>query len=218
MKKAAVVLSGCGVYDGSEIYETTLTLLALDKFDVQVQCFAPDIPQHHVVNHLTGEVSTGETRSVLVEAARLARGKIAPLEECRAENFDFVLFPGGFGAAKNLSNFALAGEAYAVQAEVVRVIREFVDAAKPLGLMCIAPVLAAKVLGDHGVCLTIGNEAATAALLEQQGAAHVNCAVSDTAVDEDLKVVTTPAYMLGERIRDVAEGIERLVEQVVGLS
>lgn len=218
MKKAAVILSGCGVFDGSEIYETTLTLLALDKLDVEAHCFAPDIPQCHVINHASGEEASGETRSVLVESARLARGNISPLADLRAEDFDFAIFPGGFGAAKNLSDFAVSGEAYAVQAEAARVIRDFVAAQKPLGLMCIAPVLVAKVLGDRGVCLTIGKDPDTAAVLSKQGARHIDCEVTGTAVDEQLKVVTTPAYMLGERIRDVAEGIERLVEQLVGMA
>ncbi len=156
-KKVAVILSGCGVYDGAEIHESVITLLRLSQRGAQVQCFAPNIAQHHVINHLTGE-EMPESRNVLVESARIARGEIKDLREARAEDFDALIVPGGFGAAKNLSDFAIAGAQCQVQPDVLALARGFVDAGKPVGLICIAPAMAAKIYGA-GVQCTIGNDA-----------------------------------------------------------
>ena len=197
-KKVAVILSGCGVYDGSEIYESVITLLRLDQRGAQVQCFAPNVPQLHVINHLTGE-EMPESRNVLTESARLARGQIKDLREARAEDFDALIMPGGFGAAKNLSTFATEGAAAKVLPEVLALAQAFAQAGKPVGLMCIAPVLAAKIFGAGVVC-TIGSDHDTAAALTQMGAEHHECEVSDIIEDSQRKLVTTPAYMLAQSI------------------
>ena len=216
-KKVAVILSGCGVYDGSEIYESVITLLRLDQRGASVQCFAPDIAQMHVVNHLTGEPMP-ESRNVLVEAARLARGAIKPLTEARAEDFDALIVPGGFGAAKNLSDFAVKGSACTVQPQVLETARAFAAAGKPIGLICIAPTLAVQIFGK-GVRCTLGSEDSEAAqALGEMGAEHIAAGVEDIVVDEVHKLVTTPAYMLARSICEAATGINKLVDQVLELA
>lgn len=216
-KRVAVVLSGCGVYDGAEIYEATLTLLHLAQSGADVQCFAPDIVQMHVVNHLTGEVAVNETRNVLVEAARLARGNIKSLTEAREEDFEALIVPGGFGAAKNLSDFAVNGAALTVQKDFLAFAQAMHAAGKPVGLICIAPTMAAAICGT-GVRTTIGNDGDTAAAVTATGAQHIVCAVGETCVDSEKKLVTTPAYMLAQSIVEANAGISKLVAEVLALA
>ena len=213
MAKIAVVLSGCGVFDGTEIHESVLTLLALDSHNHSYQCFAPDIEQMHVINHLTGEPSAGETRNVLVESARIARGNIKNLAELSVADFDAIIFPGGFGAAKNLCNFAVKGADMNVDPGVEAVAKNFAKAGKPAGYMCIAPTMLARIYGD-GVRCTIGNAEDVAGAITAMGGEHVNREVHDIAIDENRKVVTTPAYMLANRISEAAQGINKLVDQI----
>ncbi|SBW83671.1 Enhancing lycopene biosynthesis protein 2 [Pseudomonas veronii 1YdBTEX2] len=215
-KKIAVILSGCGVYDGAEIHESVITLLRLDQRGAQVQCFAPDIAQLHVINHLTGE-EMPESRNVLVESARIARGDVKDIREANAEDFDALIVPGGFGAAKNLSNFASAGAGCSLNPQVLALAEAFAEAGKPLGLICISPALAAKIYGP-GVTCTIGNDADTAAALDKMGAHHQACAVEDIVEDTARKLVSTPAYMLGKNISEVASGINKLVDRVLELT
>ncbi|GAB3485041.1 isoprenoid biosynthesis glyoxalase ElbB [Azotobacter salinestris] len=215
-KKVAVILSGCGVYDGSEIYESVLTLLRLDQRGAQVQCFAPNVPQLHVIDHYRGE-ETQESRNVLVEAARLARGNIKDVREGKVEAFDALILPGGFGAAKNLSDFAVSGADCTVQPDVLAFAQAFAQAGKPVGLICIAPALAARIYGPGVVC-TIGNDPDTAATLTRMGAQHENCAVDEIVVDPQRKLVTTPAYMLAKSISEAASGINKLVDRVLELA
>jgi enhancing lycopene biosynthesis protein 2 len=216
-KRVAVVLSGCGVYDGAEIYESTLTLLHLSQAGAQVQCFAPDIPQMHVINHLTGKVVPDETRNVLVEAARLARGNIKPVTEARIQDFDALIVPGGFGAAKNLCDFAVNGAAMHVQQDFLAFAQAMHKSGKPVGLICIAPTMAAAICGA-GVKTTIGNDADTAAAINATGAKHCECLVRDICVDREKKLVTTPAYMLAQSIAEANEGIGKLVKEVLALA
>ncbi len=218
MKKIGVILSGCGVYDGSEIHEAVLTLLYLDQAGAQAVCFAPDIDQHHVINHLTGNAAEDENRNVLVESARIARGQVTDLKEIESFDLDGLIIPGGFGAAKNLSDYAFKGAACEVIAEVAYAVKSFHLAGKPVGFMCIAPVIAARVLDDEKIELTIGNEEQTAADIETMGAVHVDTSVHGIVVSSRGKVVSTPAYMLGPSIGDVAKGIEALVKKVIELS
>ncbi|HNQ87124.1 MAG TPA: isoprenoid biosynthesis glyoxalase ElbB [Verrucomicrobiota bacterium] len=218
MKKVAVILGGCGVHDGSEIQESVLVLLALDRANAQAVCAAPDMPQHDVVNHLTGQPSPREQRNVLVESARIARDPIIPLGRLQIASVDGVIVPGGFGAAKNLSTFGLKGEAFDVHPEVARVLREARQAGKPLGFVCIAPAIAARLFGPEQVEFTIGQDAATARLLERYGGRHVNCPVHNVVIDGRLKIVTTPAYMLAERITEAEAGIQRLVQAVLEMA
>ncbi|ABA77205.1 isoprenoid biosynthesis glyoxalase ElbB [Pseudomonas fluorescens] len=215
-KKVAVILSGCGVYDGAEIYESVITLLRLDQRGAQVQCFAPNIAQLHVINHLTGE-EMPESRNVLVESARIARGDVKDLREADVEDFDALIVPGGFGAAKNLSNFAIEGAGCTVQPQVLALAEAFAEAGKPVGLICISPALAAKIYGP-GVTCTIGNDADTAAVMNKMGATHEDCAVTDIIEDKARKLVTTPAYMLAQTISEAASGINKLVDRVLELT
>lgn len=216
-KRVAVVLSGCGVYDGSEIYETVITLLRLDQAGAEVQCFAPDIQQLHVINHATGEVMAGEERNVLTEAARLARGNIQDLSEADAAEFDAVILPGGFGAAKNLSNFALNGAGLTVTPSLVAFIQTMREANKPVGLMCIAPAMTGVLFAEGATC-TIGSDPGVAGAIEMTGAIHKNCGVDEVCIDEANKLVTTPAYMLAENISEAALGINKLVDAVLAMA
>lgn len=215
-KKVAVILSGCGVYDGAEIHESVIALLRLDQRGAQVQCFAPNVAQLHVINHLNGE-EMPESRNVLVESARIARGAIKDIREAKVEDFDALIVPGGFGAAKNLSDFAVNGPDCTVQPDVLAFGQAFAAAGKPVGLICIAPHLVARFFGE-GVLCTIGNDADTAAALEKMGASHEDCAVGEIVEDEQRKLVTTPAYMLAQSISEAASGINKLVDRVLELA
>ncbi|MBW3141378.1 isoprenoid biosynthesis glyoxalase ElbB [Ferrimonas balearica] len=216
MKPIAVILSGCGVFDGSEIHESVLTLLSLSRAGVAYQCFAPDRDQRHVVNHLTGEVAEGEQRNILVESARIARGEIQPLSALVVDDFAAVILPGGFGAAKNLCDFAVAGAGCEVEEDVMAACRAFTAAGKPSGFLCIAPIMLPKLYGE-GVKGTIGTDAGTAEAFTQMGGAHQDCLVTDIVVDEVHQVVSSPAYMLAGNIAEAAEGIDKLVQQVVAM-
>ncbi|MGK9065935.1 isoprenoid biosynthesis glyoxalase ElbB [Stutzerimonas chloritidismutans] len=216
-RKVAVILSGCGVYDGSEIYESVITLLRLDQRGATVQCFAPDIPQLHVIDHRTGE-ETSESRNVLTEAARLARGQIKDLREADVAEFDALIIPGGFGAAKNLSDFASKGAACQVQPDVLALAQAFAKAGKPVGMMCIAPTMAAQIFGAGVVC-TLGNDDDPAAqAAREMGVEHTACEVTEIVEDTQRKLVTTPAYMLAQSISEAASGIYKLVDRVLDLT
>jgi len=219
MAKIGVVLSGCGVYDGSEIHEAVITLLAIDRAGAEAVCMAPDVDQLHVVNHLTGEPAAGESRNVLVESARIARGNIRDIASVKATDIDALMLPGGFGAAKNLCDFAVKGAECSVNPEVARLVREIVSAKKPLAAVCIAPALIARVLGGDRLSpsLTIGTDAGTAAALETMGGKHVDCPVREFVVDKQNKLITSPAYMLAGRISEAAEGIEKTVKALLEL-
>ncbi len=212
MKKIAVVLAGNGVFDGSEIHEATLTLLAIVRNGATYQCFAPDINQAHVINHITGE-EMPEIRNVMVESARIARGNIKRLSEYNASEFDAIIFPGGFGVAKNLSTFAFDGADFVVIPEAEKSVRDTVKSGKPIGALCISPVLVTKVLGD--VKVTIGDEEDTLKAIEQIGGTHVKTTHGQIVVDEKYKVVTTPCYMLDATIEQIAVGAENVVKQIL---
>jgi len=218
MAKVGVILSGCGVYDGSEIHEAVITLLTLDRAGVDTLCMAPNMEQK-VVNHLTGEQAEGETRNVLVESARISRGNISDISTVKANDIDALFLPGGFGAAKNLCNFASKGTDCEVHPEVARLVKEVVAAHKPLAAICIAPALISKVLGDEKLAhkLTIGTDPETAQALTAMGSEHVSCPVSSFVIDKQNKLVSSPAYMLAGRISEAAEGIEKTVKEVLAL-
>lgn len=200
----AVILAGCGVFDGSEIHETVLTLLALDRLGASYQCFAPDVPQAHVINHLKGEVAEGESRNVLVEAARIARGEIKALSEFNADDFDAIAFPGGFGVAKNLSTFAFDGAECTVNTGVERALKDMVAAKKPIAALCITPAIVARVL--HGAEVTIGRDEATASAIDAMGAKHTVTTHGEVVIDQAYKLVTTPCYMLDATVSQIADG------------
>lgn len=215
MARIGVVLSGCGFLDGSEIHESVLTILALQKAGLQYQCLAPDIEQMHVVNHREGVPVEGESRNVLTEAARIARGEIKATESVTADEFDGLIFPGGYGAAKNLSNFAVTGGDCTVDSSVTRLVKDLHAQGKPIGFICIAPAIAARLL--PGVKVTIGSDQGTAATLEQMGAKHIECPASDFVEDEEQKILSTPAYMCDAPLPDIAAGIEKLVRRMADL-
>jgi enhancing lycopene biosynthesis protein 2 len=213
MHKVGLVLSGCGVYDGSELHESIITMLELDKAGVEVICIAPDVVQADVINHLDGSPSA-QSRSVLLESARIARGEVKVIANMSVDDFDALIFPGGFGAAKNLSNYASSAADCSVEPSVHALIEAMHRAGKPIAALCIAPVLLAKVLGG-GVNLTIGNDSKTAADIAAMGAKHSECSVQDIVIDSENKVVTTPAYMLATSIADLHIGIAKVVKQLI---
>jgi enhancing lycopene biosynthesis protein 2 len=214
-KRVGVLLSGCGFLDGAEIQEAVCTLLSLDRRKAKLVAMAPDVAQHHVVDHVAKQPAAGQGRSVLTESARIVRGQITDLAKVSAADLDALILPGGFGVAKNLCSFAVEGRQMRVLPAVEALVRAMRAAGKPMGFVCIAPVLAARVLGAEGVRLTIGDDAETAAAIESWGARHVACPVDQIVLDDRLKVVSTPAYMLGPWIADVAEGIDKLVAAVL---
>jgi enhancing lycopene biosynthesis protein 2 len=212
MKKIAVILSGCGVSDGSEIHEATLALLAIRKAGCEYSVFAPDKEQTEVVNHYTGAI-VQEKRNILAESARIARRKALPLSELKLEKFDAIIFPGGYGVAKNLSDFAYKGENYSVIPEVEKVLLKAYELKKPIGAMCISPILLAKVFKGCKITLGAVNDASKA--VEKNGAKHVVTNHGETVVDEKYKLVSTPAYMLDANIEQIAESADNLVKELL---
>jgi len=212
MKKFAIILSGSGVFDGAEIHETTMTMLAIMKNGGQYQIFAPDIPQHHVINHMNGE-EMNEQRNVLIESARIARGDIKPMSEYNEADFDALIMPGGFGAAKNLSDFAVKGPECSVNKDVEKAIKDTVAAKKPLGAICISPAVVARVL--KGVEITIGQDQDTINGLEAMGARHKKTTHGEVIVDEKYNVFSTPCYMLDANILQIWDGAENIVKAML---
>jgi len=216
-KKIGVLLSGCGVFDGTEVHESVLTLLYIDQAGADAVCFAPDIPQVQVINHLTQQEEK-ETRNVLVESARIARGEIQNINDVDVAQLDAVILPGGFGAAKNLSEFAFKGPQGEVNKDVVTLLKKVIEAKKPLGALCIAPATVGMALRDISPELTIGNDEGITGALASIGVKHTLCRVDEIVVDEKNRIVTSPAYMLGSGIADVAKGIQKLVEKVIQMT
>ncbi len=217
MTNIAVILSGCGHLDGAEIRESVLALTALDKAGAKVSIFAPDAEQHHVVNHLTGE-ETGESRNIIIEAARIARGKIAPLSELNVADFDALVMPGGFGAAKNFSDLAFKGGDCTINPAVKTIITGFFSAGKPIGAICIAPaIVVAALKGKATPTVTIGDD--EDGLIKALGGTHQSCKTEQCVIDKEHKIVTTSAYMQDDaRVYDVFLGIDRLVQAVMNLT
>ena len=214
--KIGLLLAGCGGYDGSEIHETVLTLLFLDRAGAIVKCMAPDAEQRRVINHLTQQMPD-EKRNVLVESARIARGDILDIRYVHAGDIDGLIIPGGFGAAINLSDFAVSGPECVVHPDVHRLLTDMLALSKPVGAMGIAPATVVRAMDGRPPKVTIGNDAGTASGIETMGGIHRDCQVGDICVDQENRIVTTPAYMLGSTISDVAIGIEKLVQQVLAL-
>lgn len=219
--KFAIILSGCGVFDGSEIHEATAAMLAVDEAGCSYQCFAPNTWQAKTIDHFTGHATAiagdDDNRNVLAESARIARGNIKNLSEFRAQDFDAVIFPGGFGAAMNWSNFASKGSACDVNEEIKRVIEESYEQGIVIGAMCIAPTVIAKVLGKHKIKVTIGNDQAVAEGIKKMGAEHENREASDVCVDEEHKIATTPCYMTAKSIKEVFRAGRNLVDEMLEL-
>ena len=216
MTRVGVVLSGCGVNDGAEIHESVITMLALDRAGADIVFMAPNIDQLHVINHYTGS-EMDESRNVLMESARIARGKIRDMAEVHASDVDALIFPGGFGVSKNLCDYAMAGTDCSVNPDVKRLATDVHKAGKPIGIICIAPAMFAKIMQGTGdsVEMTIGTDEQTSSDINSMGSNHITCSVEDIVIDKKNKVVSTPAYMLDQRISEVAEGIEKLVKEVL---
>ena len=217
----AVVLSGCGVFDGTEIHEAVLTMLAIDEAGADYQCFAPNTWQARTIDHFTGHAvaiaGDEDNRNVLAESARIARGQIKDLKDFNAKNFDAIVFPGGFGAALNLSDFAVKAGDCDVNVEVKRAIEESFDEGLVIGAMCIAPAVIARILGKHHIKVTIGNDSKVASGLQKMGAIHENKSATDVCVDVENKIVTTPCYMLANSIKDIAAGTHNLINEMIDL-
>ncbi|PTN06761.1 isoprenoid biosynthesis glyoxalase ElbB [Mangrovibacterium marinum] len=211
-KKIAVVLSGCGVYDGAEIHEATLTMLAIAKQGASYTLFAPNTTQHHVINHLTGQ-EMPETRNVLVESARIARGQISDLKDYNPANFDAIIFPGGFGAAKNLSTFAFDGPNCTVNEDVTKAVKATAKAGKPIGALCIAPAVITRILSN--VDVTIGDDPQTAKAIEKMGGKHIRTTDGEIVIDRNYRVVTTPCYMLDTTIDQIEIGARNVVKTIL---
>ncbi len=216
MKNFAIILSGCGQYDGSETHETILTLLAMDKAGVNWQAFAPDIINHNITNHVTEKTLENESRKVLLESARLVRGRIKPLSKANAADFDAIIFPGGFGAVTVLCDWAQKKSDFTFNADVEKLIKDAKKLHKPMGFICIAPMMITKIYSDAK--FTIGNDKELAKQIAKSGCEHVECLSSEVVVDTKNKLVTTPANMLITSISVVAEGIDKLVEELVKMS
>ena len=218
MTRVGVVLSGCGVNDGAEIHESVITMLALDRAGVDVVLMAPNIDQLHVINHYTGS-EMDESRNVLMESARIARGNIRDMAEVHASDVDALIFPGGFGVVKNLCDYAMAGTDCSVNPDVNRLATDVHKAGKPIGIICIAPTMFAKIMQGAGdlVEMTIGTDEQTSFDINSMGSNHVSCPVEDIVIDKKNKIVSTPAYMLAQRISEAAEGIEKLVKEVLAM-
>ena len=211
-KKFAVILSGCGVFDGAEIHESVMTILAIVKNGGSYEIFAPNIMQHHVVNHITGE-EMNEKRNVLIESARIARGKIKDLKDFNVNNFDAVIFPGGFGVAKNLSSFAFDGTNCSVNEEIEKVIKDVIAKEKPIGALCISPVIIAKII--NGATVTIGQDKGTAEAIKNMGGKHENTNNREISIDKKYKIVTNPCYMLDANIIDIQEGTDNVIKEIL---
>jgi len=218
MKKVGVLLSGCGVNDGAEIHESVLTMLFLDKAGVEMILMAPNIDQMHVINHYTGQ-EMEEYRNVLVESSRIARGEIKDMAEVSGNDLDALIIPGGFGVAKNLCDYAMAGPECSVNPDVYRLIVELRLMNKPIGAICIAPVMMAKILGEQeeSANMTIGYDETTSTDIISMGSKHIDCPVTEMIIDEDKKIVTTPAYMEANSIKEAADGIEQLIKKVLSM-
>ena len=215
MAKIGVVLSGCGVNDGSEIHEAVITMLELDKAGAEMVLMAPNIDQLHVINHATGE-EMDDSRNVLIESARIARGNIEDIAVVTSDNIDALILPGGFGVAKNLSDYAMAGMECSINPDVLRLSRQVHNDGKPIGVICIAPAIMAKILA-RDTELTIGFDEQTASDIDAMGAKHVLCPVDEIVVDKEKKVVSTPAYMEAKSIKEAASGIEKLVAEIFNM-
>ena len=215
--QVAVILSGCGVYDGSEIQEAIATLYSLEKRGINYQCFAPDIDQHHTINHLTGDEMEGETRNVLVEAARICRGNILPLNDNKIRDMDGYLFVGGFGAAKNLSDYAFKGTDLSVEKITGYIIEKAHENGKPIAGLCISPVLIASILKSKNPKLTLGNDGPDSENLEAIGAEHIPTTHEEVIVDEELKLITSPCYMLDANITQIFNGVDNVVKEMIQL-
>ncbi len=214
MTRVAVILSGCGFLDGAEIHESVLTLLALDRAEAKVTCAAPNVEQMHTVDHKKGAPSS-DKRNVLVESARIARGNVVDLATLKAADFDAVVLPGGYGAAKNVSTFAAGKDPWTVNKDVERFLVAMKQQNKMIGAICIAPVIVAQLFGKDGISVTIGDDPATAKRVETTGAKHLKCGVDQICVDQDHRIVSTPAYMLAKSVAEAAVGIEKLVRGVM---
>ncbi len=218
MTKVAMILSGCGYKDGAEIRESVLSLLYLDELGAEVSVFAPDKPQAQVVNHASGEVSA-ESRNILVESARIARGNVKPLGELRPEAFDALVIPGGFGVALNLSDFAQKGSGAQVDKDFQSVVQSFLKVGKPIGAICIAPAVLAAAAAGGGITLTIGEDNSVAAAIEALGNTHKPSPTHQAVIDEKHRVASCSAYMRDDaRISDVAKGIHQVVEWVMKMA
>lgn len=219
-KKVAVLLNGCGHRDGSEIHEAVLTLLAIEEEGADWEAVALNLDQAAVLNHLDGTVDrAGSSRNMLKESARIARGRIKNLLDVNPNEYAALIIPGGNGTAANLCNFATAGKDMVVQKDVAQLLRSFHASGRPIGAICISPMLIASVFGKSGVKITLGEtEGPAPEAAAHMGARLRRCGAKECVIDPELKIVTTPAYMLNAGVADIAQGIRQLTKDVLKLA
>ena len=221
--KTAILLSGSGVFDGSEIHESVMAMLALSQNKLEYICTAPDINQHHVINHINGE-EINQQRNILQESARIARGKIVSLSKLNLENISSLVIVGGFGAAKNLSDWAFKGTEGSVIEDVKNLILNFIENEKPIVSLCISPVLIAKSTEgtEFHPKLTLGsakekseyNIQATNDAIESIGSTAKNKCKSEICVDEKLKIISAPCYMMDADIEDIYLNVKMAINRL----
>jgi enhancing lycopene biosynthesis protein 2 len=228
-KRVAVILSGCGHRDGSDVAETMLAFLMLDRAGAKVICAAPDAEQREVVDHLmdaaasaiatpTAAATSSVPRNARVEAARLAPGEVLPLAALDPNRLEGLFIPSGRGVATLLSDYAEKGALCAVDPDLARVMKALLAAKKPMGFVGLAAVLAARVLGPvAGVRLTLGSKAVVAAKHAAVMGADVRPgAIDDVIADERARVYSTPGLEAeGARLAQVAKAIEKLARALV---
>lgn len=220
MKRVAVILAGCGHKDGTEITEAVSALIALSEAGATVETFAPDLNFQAMDHSLNSLETLEESRNVLGESARIARGHVTDIRNLEEKDYDALVFPGGFGAALHLCSWAKTGASCEVHPDVERVIRAFYKAEKPIGAICIAPALLARVLGSEKITVTIGkNDRVTTDEIAKTGAVHVECNVDDFVTDREHRIVTTPAYMYGDaKPFQVYTGIRKAMRELVEMA
>jgi enhancing lycopene biosynthesis protein 2 len=224
MKKIGILLSGCGVYDGSEIQETVLAMLAIQEVGAEYFCISIDKNQHHVINHLNG-TEMAETRNMMIESARIARGNVKNINEVEIRDFDALVIPGGFGNAKNLSSWAFDGPKGTILPEVKLLIVNCINAGRPIAALCVSPILIAKAMEDSGfqVELTLGNSADSSpynindfhASLKATGAKTFEKNIEGIQIDEKLKIVSAPCYMIEANILEIRNNIKQAIEALM---
>lgn len=224
--KIGVLLSGCGVFDGTEIHEAVLTLLAIQEAGHEYVCIAPDVDQHHVINHTNGE-EMNEKRNVFVESSRIARGEITKLSDIDPADIDALVLPGGFGAAKNLTTWAFKGPESEILPEVKLLLVNLVNIGKPICALCVTPTVVAKAFegSDIHPQLTLGNTEQDSEYdiqgfsdgLAAVGAQPVMKTTDDILVDTANKIVSAPCYMMKTDVVGVRNNTQKAIQQMLDL-
>jgi enhancing lycopene biosynthesis protein 2 len=224
--KIGVLLSGCGVYDGAEIQETVFALLAIEELGAEAICLSVNKNQHHVVNHLTGE-EMPESRNMLVEAARIARGAVHDISTFDNTQIDALVIPGGFGSAKNFTTWAFEGPNGSILPEIKELIQQCISDKKPIAALCVSPVIVGLALNqsDLQATMTLGTDKekspyeinAFSSGLSQTGVQVEMKTIREIALDEKLKIVSAPCYMMDASIVEIRTNIQQAMQALIQL-